>query len=95
MSEGALKDIFKRLREETGLVENQPLTVSVKLGAYRSEIMTCHGFRKYFATTIKGNGMDKTYSEMVMGHDIGLESNDITNRLNELGILINIASIVN
>jgi integrase len=73
MSEGALKDIFKRLREETGLVENQPLTESVKLGAYRSEIMSCHGFRKYFATTIKGNGMDKTYSEMVMGHDIGLD----------------------
>lgn len=41
----------------------------------RSEIMTCHGFRKYFNTVCVENDMNFVMKELLMGHkkDLGLE----------------------
>lgn len=39
----------------------------------RTEIMQCHGFRKYFETTAKLAGMDLLLLNRCMGHSSGLE----------------------
>jgi hypothetical protein len=38
----------------------------------RTELMQCHGFRKFFKTTCITAGMNPLYSEYVMGHRSGL-----------------------
>ncbi len=39
----------------------------------RTTVMQCHGFRKYFMTTcINAAGMSPIYTDMLMGHDLGL-----------------------
>ena len=35
--------------------------------------MECHGFRKFFDTTCTSAGMSSLYTEMLMGHDVGLK----------------------
>ena len=65
--------MLKRLRELTGIIENQPLTGISRLGQHRSKIATVHGFRKFFDTTCTGNGMETIFVEIVMGHDLGLK----------------------
>ena len=42
----------------------------------RTKLMELHGFRKFFDTTITFEaGMSSLYSEMLMGHDVGLKHN--------------------
>ena len=38
----------------------------------RTELMQCHGFRKFFNTTCINAGMNPLYSEYLMGHKSGL-----------------------
>ena len=38
----------------------------------RTELMQCHGFRKFFKTTCINAGMNPMYSEYLMGHKSGL-----------------------
>jgi hypothetical protein len=38
----------------------------------RSELMQCHGFRKFFKTISINGGMNPVYSEHLMGHRTGL-----------------------
>jgi hypothetical protein len=38
----------------------------------RTELMQCHGFRKFFKTTCINAGMNPLYSEYLMGHRSGL-----------------------
>lgn len=40
---------------------------------HRTELMQCHGFRKYFETTAKLAGVDMLYLKRLMGHSTGLE----------------------
>jgi integrase len=41
-------------------------------GWKRSDVMQCHGFRKFFKTTCINAGMNPLYSEYLMGHRSGL-----------------------
>ena len=40
--------------------------------AKRTELMACHGFRKFFKTTCINSGVHPLYSEYLMGHRSGL-----------------------
>jgi integrase len=40
----------------------------------RRDIMQAHGFRKFFDTTCTTAGMNPVYTEMLMGHNLGLKS---------------------
>jgi integrase len=51
----------------------------------RTEIMQCHGFRKYFETTSKLAGMDSLLIDRCMGHKTGLK--DSYTKLNDDQIL--------
>jgi integrase len=52
---------------------------------HRTEIMQCHGFRKYFETTSKLAGMDSLLIDRCMGHKTGLK--DSYTKLNDDQIL--------
>jgi hypothetical protein len=39
----------------------------------RANLMQLHGFRKFFDTTCTSAGMSSLYTELLMGHDIGLK----------------------
>jgi integrase len=71
---GLVFTILKILRFETGIVEVQHLTESVKRGKPRSQVMTLHGFRKYFATSLDTEGVNPVYVELLLGHNIGLKT---------------------
>jgi hypothetical protein len=73
ITETAITHMLNTLRNDTGIVEHQPLTESVKNGSHRSKIFTAHGFRKFFDTTCTSNGMDTLYVETIMGHNTGLK----------------------
>jgi hypothetical protein len=38
-----------------------------------TNLMELHGFRKFFDTTCTSAGMNNLYTEMLMGHDVGLK----------------------
>jgi hypothetical protein len=38
-----------------------------------TNLMELHGFRKFFDTTCTNAGMNSLYTEMLMGHDVGLK----------------------
>jgi integrase len=84
MTEGALRDMLKRLRTHTGVVDNQSLTESIRRGTYRSKIAIVHGFRKFFDTTCTSRGMDTLFVEIVMGHDLGLKRSYYKPQMNEV-----------
>jgi site-specific recombinase XerD len=69
----SIYSIVRDLSHELGLKEVQHITEDIKLGKVRSQVMTCHGMRKFFDSTCTSNGMDKLYIEYCMGHDIGLK----------------------
>lgn len=39
----------------------------------RTNLMQCHGLRKFFATTISDCGVDSVWCEMLLGHRTGLK----------------------
>jgi hypothetical protein len=47
----------------------------------RSEIMRCHGFRKFFETNAFKAGMDNMYIRRLMGQKSGLEEWEINNQM--------------
>jgi integrase len=67
-------NMLRKLRLQTGIVQNQPITESVKQGSARTEIMSAHGFRKYFATMMETEGVNPVYVELLLGHDMGLKT---------------------
>jgi integrase len=73
LKSSSVYSMVRDLSHELGLKKVQHLTEDVHLGKVRSQVMTCHGFRKFFDTTCTSNGMDKIYVETIMGHDIGLK----------------------
>jgi hypothetical protein len=56
-----------RLLDKSGVT---PQTSNV---SSRTELMQCHGFRKFFETTAKLAGVDMLYLKRLMGHSTGLE----------------------
>jgi hypothetical protein len=73
MSNGSIIQMLHGLRNETAVVERQPLTENVKSGSHRTIIAGAHGFRKFFDTTCTNGGMESLFVEIVIGHDIGLK----------------------
>lgn len=61
-SSTGISEIVTSLVRKAGVLENSH---NIRT---RHEIMTCHGFRKYFNTVCKTSGMDSERVEMLMGH---------------------------
>jgi integrase len=66
-------NMIRKLRFQTGIVPEQHLTENVMRGFHRTSVMTVHGFRKYFATTLETEGVNPVYVELLLGHDLGLK----------------------
>ena len=62
----AIAKMIARLINDVGI---RPPTIT---NQKRTELMQCHGFRKFFKTTCITAGMNPLYSEYVMGHRSGL-----------------------
>lgn len=62
-----------RLLRDTGIRPVVPLTESTRQPHYRSHIMQCHGFRKFFETNAFKAGMNNMYIRRLMGQKAGLE----------------------
>ncbi|MPZ06765.1 MAG: tyrosine-type recombinase/integrase [Nitrososphaeraceae archaeon] len=69
-----ISNMLRKIRLQAGIVENQPITETVKQGSARTEIMSAHGFRKYFATMMETEGVNPVYVELLLGHDVGLKT---------------------
>ena len=60
--------LIHRLLEKSGVRPQIPNKQGI-----RTELMQCHGLRKYFETTAKLAGVDMLYLKRLMGHSGGLE----------------------
>jgi integrase len=70
---GTIRWFVGRLLRDTGIRPVVPLTESTKQLHYRSHIMQCHGFRKFFETNAFKAGMNNMYIRRLMGQKAGLE----------------------
>ena len=70
---GAIRWLIAKLLKDTGLRPIIPLTENNKQPHYRSNIMQCHGFRKFFETNAFKAGMNNIYLRRLMGQKSGLE----------------------
>jgi integrase len=66
--------MISKLRHKSGIIQKQTLTGKVKSGQHRTEVMTEHGFRKYFSTCLETEGVNPVYIELLLGHDLGLKT---------------------
>lgn len=66
--------MIKKLAFETGMKEEKHLTEKVRKGQPRHDVMTLHGFRKYFLTSLELEGVNTVYIDLLLGHDTGLKS---------------------
>jgi integrase len=67
MTQFSITAFIHRLIEKSGVRPQIPNSKGA-----RTDIMQCHGLRKYFKTTCINAGMHPLYSEYVMGHRSGL-----------------------
>jgi integrase len=68
-----IKCMVNELLNTTGIRPSQKMTEGMKHTSNRTNLMEVHGFRKFFDTTCTTAGMDSLYTELLMGHDIGLK----------------------
>jgi integrase len=74
MTKVAVFEMIKKIRIESGLMQVQHLTESIKSGRPRSDVKTLHGFRKYFSTTLETEGINPVYIDILLGHNMGLKT---------------------
>jgi len=68
--------MINELLNTTGVRPSKKMTEGQQRHNYNSHtnLMELHGFRKFFDTTCtRDAGMNPVYTEMLMGHDIGLK----------------------
>jgi hypothetical protein len=65
--------MVNELLNTTGVRPSVKMTEGMKHRSNRTNLMEVHGFRKYFDTTCTTAGMDSLYTEILMGHDVGLK----------------------
>jgi integrase len=70
---GNVRWFVGRLLRDTDIRPVVPLTESTRQPHYRSNIMQCHGFRKFFETNAFKAGMNNMYIRRLMGQKAGLE----------------------
>ena len=68
-----IKCMVNELLNTTGVRPSVKMTENMKHRSNRTNLMEVHGFRKYFDTTCTSAGMDSLYTEILMGHDVGLK----------------------
>jgi site-specific recombinase XerD len=68
-----IKCMVNELLNTTGIRPSVKMTECMKHTSNRTNLMEVHGFRKFFDTTCTTAGMDSLYTEILMGHDIGLK----------------------
>ena len=66
--------MISKLRHKSGIIQKQTLTENIKSGRPRTEVMTEHGFRKYFSICLETEGINPVYIELLLGHNMGLKS---------------------
>ena len=66
ITSGTITDLVGRLLDRTGV---RPRTHTVNA---KSQLMQCHGFRKFFDTQCISHNMNPVYCEYLMGHKTGL-----------------------
>jgi hypothetical protein len=65
--------MVNELLNTTGVRPSVKMTEGMKHRSNRTNLMEVHGFRKYFDTTCTTACMDSLYTEILMGHDVGLK----------------------
>lgn len=75
LSTVGIKRVINELLNTTGVRPSKRMTEGQQQRNYsnRTNLMELHGFRKYFDTTCTSAGMNSLYTEMLMGHDVGLK----------------------
>jgi integrase len=68
-----IKCMVNELLNITGVRPSIKMTEGMKHTSNRTNLMEVHGFRKFFDTSCTTAGMDSLYTEMLMGHDVGLK----------------------
>jgi integrase len=68
-----IKCMVNELLNTTGVRPSVKMTEGMKHTSNRTNLMEVHGFRKFFDTTCTSAGMDSLYTEILMGHDVGLK----------------------
>jgi integrase len=72
LSRAAISYSINELLNITGIRPSAKMTES-ETHNKRTKLMECHGFRKFFDTTCTSAGMNSLYTEMLMGHNVGLK----------------------
>lgn len=65
--------VLSQLLNSSGVRPPKHMTADMK-HPERTELMQAHGFRKFFDTTCTNAGMNPVYTELLMGHSLGLKS---------------------
>ena len=81
---GTIRWFIGRLLRDTGIRPVVPLTESTRQPHYRSHIMQCHGFRKFFETNAFKAGMNNIYIRRLMGQKSQLEDSYLKTSEEEL-----------
>jgi hypothetical protein len=68
-----IKCMVNELLNTTGVRPSVKMTEGMKHTSNRTNLMEVHGFRKFFDTTCTNAGMNSLYTEMLMGHNVGLK----------------------
>jgi integrase len=70
-----IKSMVNELLNTTGLRPSRKMTEGQQQRNFNrhTNLMELHGFRKFFDTTCTNAGMNSLYTEMLMGHDVGLK----------------------
>jgi hypothetical protein len=71
LSVRAIRSNITKLLKESGI--RIPRLTEQNTHPRRTEIMACHGFRKFFDTTTSQAGMNPLYVEILEGHTSGLK----------------------
>jgi integrase len=69
----AIKHVINELLNTTGVRPSVKMTEGMTHTSNHTSLMELHGFRKYFDTTCTAAGMSSLYTELLMGHNVGLK----------------------
>jgi len=65
--------VINELLNTTGIRPSIKMTEGMKHTSNHTNLMELHGFRKFFDTTCTSAGISSLYTEILMGHDVGLK----------------------
>jgi integrase len=69
----SIQRIINELILRAGLRGRKAMIEGQRHGTTRHEVRACHGFRKWFNTVLKNSNVNPLFTEIWLGHKIGLE----------------------